>query len=176
MRRHRKRQSRPYQNHRRSDDRDDDEIHRRFQRNQRKLQRNVHGVVRRWSREAGNRGKSQRKSAGIGHRNLRATPGKRMLNISSYSGGEQTLIAIAILFAIIKMRPMPFCVLDEIDTALDDANAGLLAKYLKHFSERTQFIIISHRKPTMEIADNIFGVSMEERGVSTLCRSTCPKR
>ncbi len=95
-------------------------------------------------------------------------PGKRMLNISSYSGGEQTLIAIAILFAIIKMRPMPFCVLDEIDTALDDANAGLLAKYLKHFSERTQFIIISHRKPTMEIADNIFGVSMEERGVSTL--------
>lgn len=60
-------------------------------------------------------------------------PGKRMLNISSYSGGEQTLIAIAILFAIIKMRPMPFCVLDEIDTALDDANAGLLAKYLKHF-------------------------------------------
>ena len=85
-----------------------------------------------------------------------------------YSGGEQTLIAIAILFAIIKMRPMPFCVLDEIDTALDDANAGLLAKYLKHFSERTQFIIISHRKPTMEIADNIFGVSMEERGVSTL--------
>ena len=95
-------------------------------------------------------------------------PGKRMQKISLYSGGEQTLIAIAILFAIIKMRPMPFCVLDEIDTALDDANAGLLAQYLKHFSERTQFIIISHRKPTMEISDNIFGVSMEESGVSTL--------
>lgn len=95
-------------------------------------------------------------------------PGKKLNHISLLSGGEKTLTAIAILFAIIKMRPMPFCVLDEIDTALDDANAGLLAKYLKRFSEHTQFIVISHRKPTMEISDNIFGVSMEEKGVSTL--------
>ena len=95
-------------------------------------------------------------------------PGKKLAHITLLSGGEKTLTAIAILFAIIKMRPMPFCVLDEIDTALDDANAGLLAQYLKRFSEKTQFIVISHRKPTMEISDNIFGVSMEEKGVSTL--------
>lgn len=95
-------------------------------------------------------------------------PGKKLNHISLLSGGEKTLTAIAILFAIIKMRPMPFCVLDEIDTALDDANADFLAKYLKRFSERTQFIIISHKKPTMEISDSIFGVSMEEKGVSTL--------
>ena len=95
-------------------------------------------------------------------------PGKKLNHISLLSGGEKTLTAIAILFAIIKLRPMPFCVLDEIDTALDDANAGLLAQYLKRFSERTQFIVISHRKPTMEISDNIFGVSMEEKGISTL--------
>ncbi len=95
-------------------------------------------------------------------------PGKKLNNLSLLSGGEKTLTAIAILFAIIMLRPMPFCVLDEIDTALDDANAGLLAQYLKHFSQQTQFIIISHRKPTMEISDNIFGVSMEEKGVSRL--------
>ncbi|MEG2453713.1 MAG: chromosome segregation protein SMC, partial [Clostridia bacterium] len=95
-------------------------------------------------------------------------PGKKLALITLLSGGEKTLTSIAILFAIIKLRPMPFCVLDEIDTALDDANAGLLAQYLKRFSERTQFIVISHRKPTMEISDNIFGVSMEENGISTL--------
>lgn len=95
-------------------------------------------------------------------------PGKKLNIITLMSGGEKTLTAIAILFAIIKLRPMPFCVLDEIDTALDDANAGYLAQYLKRFSKQTQFIVITHRKPTMEISDNIFGVTMEEKGVSTL--------
>jgi chromosome segregation protein len=95
-------------------------------------------------------------------------PGKSLKKISLLSGGEQALTAIAILFAIIKMRPMPFCVLDEIEAALDDANVGRYATYLKKFAQETQFIVITHRKPTMESADILFGVTMEEKGVSKI--------
>jgi chromosome segregation protein len=95
-------------------------------------------------------------------------PGKSLKKISLLSGGEQALTAIAILFAIIKMRPMPFCVLDEIEAALDDANVGRYAAFLKKFAQDTQFIVITHRKPTMESADILFGVTMEEKGVSKI--------
>lgn len=94
--------------------------------------------------------------------------GKKLQNISLLSGGERALTAIAILFAILKLRPMPFCVLDEIEAALDDANATRFANYLKRFSRSTQFIIITHRKPTMELADALYGVTMEEKGVSKM--------
>ncbi len=93
-------------------------------------------------------------------------PGKKLTKISLLSGGERALTAIAILFAIIGMRPMPFCVLDEIEAALDEANVSRYAKYLKKFASQTQFIVITHRKPTMENADILFGVTMEEKGVS----------
>ena len=95
-------------------------------------------------------------------------PGKKLTKISLLSGGERALTAIAILFAIIGMRPMPFCVLDEIEAALDEANVARYAKYLKKFAENTQFIVITHRKPTMENADTLFGVTMEEKGVSKI--------
>ena len=91
-----------------------------------------------------------------------------MQSISLLSGGEKALTAIAILFSILKLRPMPFCVLDEIEAALDDANVGRFASYLKNFSKETQFIVITHRKPTMELADALFGVTMEEKGVSKI--------
>ena len=93
-------------------------------------------------------------------------PGKNTKNLSALSGGEMALTAIAILFSILKTKPMPFCLLDEIEAALDDGNAALFAKYLKKFVGNTQFIVITHRKPTMEQADRLFGVTMEERGVS----------
>lgn len=93
-------------------------------------------------------------------------PGKRLTNIDLLSGGERAMTAIAIIFAIIKLHPMPFCVLDEVDAPLDDANADTYAKYLKKFSKDTQFIIISHRKPTMELADDLYGITMQEKGVS----------
>lgn len=93
-------------------------------------------------------------------------PGKKLQKLSLLSGGEKALTAIAILFAILKMRPMPFCVLDEIEAALDEANVDRFARYLKKFSEETQFIVITHRKPTMELADALFGVTMQEKGVS----------
>lgn len=95
-------------------------------------------------------------------------PSKKLQSISLLSGGERALTAIAILFAILRLKPMPFCVLDEIEAALDDANAGRFAKYLRRFSEETQFIVITHRKPTMELADNLYGVTMEEKGVSKI--------
>ena len=93
-------------------------------------------------------------------------PGKKMQKLSLLSGGEKALTAIAILFAILKLRPMPFCVLDEIEAALDEANVDRFARYLKKFSQDTQFIVITHRKPTMELADALFGVTMQEKGVS----------
>jgi chromosome segregation protein len=95
-------------------------------------------------------------------------PGKKLSNLTLLSGGEKALTSIAILFAILKLRPMPFCLLDEIEAALDDANVGRFANYLLNFSKSTQFIVITHRKPTMELADNLYGVTMEERGVSKL--------
>lgn len=95
-------------------------------------------------------------------------PGKKLQNISLLSGGEQALTAIAILFAILKLKPMPFCVLDEIEAALDDGNVDLFGEFLKKFSDFTQFIVITHRKPTMRHADTIFGVTMEEKGVTKI--------
>ncbi len=95
-------------------------------------------------------------------------PEKKLSNISLLSGGEQALVAIAILFAILRLRPMPFCLLDEIEAPLDEANVTRLAKYLKRFSNETQFIVITHKKPTMEHADTLYGVTMEEKGVSKL--------
>lgn len=93
-------------------------------------------------------------------------PGKKLSNITLLSGGEKSLTAIAILFAILRLRPMPFCLLDEIEAALDEANVARFAKYLQRYSEETQFIVITHKKPTMEHADALFGVTMEEKGVS----------
>ncbi len=93
-------------------------------------------------------------------------PGKKLQKLSLLSGGEKALTAIAILFSILRLRPMPFCVLDEIEAALDEANVDRFARYLKKFSEETQFIVITHRKPTMELADALFGVTMQEKGVS----------
>lgn len=95
-------------------------------------------------------------------------PGKKLQKLSLLSGGEKALTAIAILFAILKLRPMPFCVLDEIEAALDEANVDRFARYLQKFSEETQFIVITHRKPTMEMADALFGVTMQEKGVSKM--------
>ncbi len=95
-------------------------------------------------------------------------PGKKLAKLSLLSGGEQAYTAIAILFAILKSRPMPFCILDEIEAALDEANVDRFARYLKNFSKDTQFIVITHRKPTMNQADVLFGVTMEEKGVSKI--------
>lgn len=95
-------------------------------------------------------------------------PEKQLQSITLLSGGEKTLTAIAILFAIMKLRPMPFFLLDEIEAALDDANVGRVAAMLKKFSVNTQIITITHRKPTMETADCLYGVTMEEKGVSSI--------
>jgi chromosome segregation protein len=95
-------------------------------------------------------------------------PGKKLQKLSLLSGGEKALTAIAILFAILRLRPMPFCVLDEVEAALDEANVDRFAKYLKKFSGETQFIVITHKKPTMERADALFGVTMQEKGVSKM--------
>ncbi|MBQ8407009.1 MAG: chromosome segregation protein SMC [Clostridia bacterium] len=99
---------------------------------------------------------------------IASPPGKSLKKISLLSGGERALTAIAILFAILKARPMPFCILDEIEAALDDANVDRFASYLKRFADETQFIVITHRKPTMNQADSLFGVTMQEKGVSKI--------
>jgi len=93
-------------------------------------------------------------------------PGKKLQNMMLLSGGERALTAIAILFGILKMKPSPFCILDEIEAALDDANVKRFADYLNSFAGDTQFIVITHRKGTMEAADVMYGVTMQERGVS----------
>ncbi len=95
-------------------------------------------------------------------------PGKKRQLLSLFSGGERALTAIAILFAMLKLKPTPFCILDEIEAALDDANISYFADYLKEFSRDTQFIVVTHRKGTMERCDTLFGVAMEERGVSSM--------
>lgn len=95
-------------------------------------------------------------------------PGKTLQNMMLLSGGEKALTAISLLFAILKMKPSPFCILDEIEAALDDANVNRYADYLKNFVDDTQFIVITHRKGTMEAADILYGVTMQEKGVSKL--------
>lgn len=94
--------------------------------------------------------------------------GKKLQNMMLLSGGEKAFTAIALLFAILKINPAPFCILDEIEAALDDVNVYRFAEYLKKFSEETQFLVITHRKGTMEAADTVYGVTMEENGVSKL--------
>lgn len=95
-------------------------------------------------------------------------PGKKLQLLSLLSGGERTLTAIAILFAMLKLKPTPFCILDEIEAALDDANIYSFANYLKEYSQDTQFIVITHRKGTMERCDMLYGVTMREKGVSDI--------
>ncbi|MDI9520739.1 MAG: chromosome segregation protein SMC [Bacillota bacterium] len=95
-------------------------------------------------------------------------PGKKLQLLSLLSGGERTLTAIAILFAMLKLKPTPFCILDEIEAALDDANIYSFANYLKEYSKDTQFIVITHRKGTMESCDMLYGVTMREKGVSDI--------
>jgi chromosome segregation protein len=97
-----------------------------------------------------------------------APPGKKIHSLRQLSGGEQSFIAVAIYFAIIMINPPPFCLLDEIESALDDVNVTRFANYAKQFSDRVQFIIITHRRGTMEAADEMYGVTMQERGVSQL--------
>ena len=95
-------------------------------------------------------------------------PGKKLQSLLLLSGGEKALSAIALLFAILKTRPTPFCFLDEIEAALDDANVYRFADYIRNYSENTQFIVVTHRRGTMEAADVIYGVTMQEKGVSKL--------
>ena len=95
-------------------------------------------------------------------------PGKKLQNMMLLSGGERAFTAIALLFAILEMNPAPFCVLDEIEAALDDVNVYRFAEYLKKFSNKSQFLVITHRKGTMEAADTVYGITMEEKGVSKL--------
>ncbi len=99
-----------------------------------------------------------------------APPGKVIKNLSILSGGEQAFVAIAIYFAILKLRPSPFCILDEIEAALDDVNVTRYAQYLRNFTDTTQFILITHRRGTMEEADVLYGVTMQEKGVSKLLK------
>lgn len=95
-------------------------------------------------------------------------PGKKLQNMTLLSGGEKAFTAIALLFAILKINPAPFCVLDEIEAALDDVNVYRFAEYLKKFADETQFLVITHRKGTMEAADTVYGITMEENGISKL--------
>ena len=95
-------------------------------------------------------------------------PGKKLQNMTLLSGGEKAFTAIALLFAILKINPSPFCVLDEIEAALDDVNVYRYADYLKKFTNNTQFLVITHRKGTMEAADTVYGITMEKSGISKL--------
>ena len=93
-------------------------------------------------------------------------PGKELRSISLMSGGEKTLTAVALLLSIFRSRSSPFCILDEVDAALDDANIGRFVNVLRDFQQNTQFIMITHRKPTMAVTDVLYGVTMEESGIS----------
>ena len=103
-----------------------------------------------------------------GIRIIAQPPGKKLQNMMQLSGGEKALTAIALLFAIQSLKPSPFCLLDEIEAALDDSNVYRYANYLHKLTKDTQFIVITHRKGTMEAADSLYGITMQERGVSTL--------
>ena len=95
-------------------------------------------------------------------------PGKKLTTISLLSGGEKTLTAISLLFAILNVRTVPFCLFDEVEAALDEANVGHFGKYLDHYKDKTQFLIITHKKKTMEYANTLYGITMQESGVSKL--------
>ena len=95
-------------------------------------------------------------------------PGKRLQNVMLLSGGEKALTAISLLFAIFQYKPSPFCILDEVDAPLDDANVNRFVKMLEGLKDQTQFVLITHSRKTMEIADRLYGVTMEEPGVSKL--------
>ncbi len=95
-------------------------------------------------------------------------PGKKTQNLAVLSGGERALTVVALLFSFLKYRPAPFSVLDEIDAPLDEANIGRFGKFLKEYAERTQFIMVTHRKGTMEVADTMYGVTIEDAGVSKI--------
>ena len=95
-------------------------------------------------------------------------PGKAVSNITLFSGGEKALIAISCLFAILKVRPVPMCILDEVEAALDMANVERFAKFLREFSKQTQFIVVTHREGTMEECDLLYGATMQQKGVTKL--------
>ena len=95
-------------------------------------------------------------------------PGKKLQNMMQLSGGEKALTAISLLFAIQNLKPSPFCLLDEIEAALDDSNVGRYANYLHKLTKHTQFIVITHRRGTMAAADRLYGITMQEKGVSAL--------
>jgi chromosome segregation protein len=99
-----------------------------------------------------------------------APPGKVIKNLISLSGGEQSFVAIAIYFAILCLRPAPFCILDEIDAALDEVNVRKYAQYLKKFTDTTQFVLVTHRRSAMEEANVLYGVTMQEDGISKLLK------
>ena len=95
-------------------------------------------------------------------------PGKKLTTISLLSGGEKTLTAISLLFAILNVRSVPFCLFDEVEAALDEANVAGFGNYLNHYRDKTQFLIITHKKKTMEYANTLYGITMQESGVSKL--------
>ena len=95
-------------------------------------------------------------------------PGKKLQNMMLLSGGERALTVVALLFSFLKYRPAPFSVLDEIDAPLDEANIGRFGKFIREYAERTQFIMVTHRKGTMEVADTMYGVTIEDAGVSKI--------
>ena len=103
-----------------------------------------------------------------GVRVIAQPPGKKLQNMNALSGGEKALTAIALLFAIQNLKPSPFCLLDEIEAALDESNVVRFAEYLHKLTEHTQFIVITHRRGTMQEADRLYGITMQEKGVSAL--------
>ena len=103
-----------------------------------------------------------------GVRVIAQPPGKKLQNMNALSGGEKALTAIALLFAIQNLKPSPFCLLDEIEAALDESNVDRFADYLHRLTEHTQFIVITHRRGTMQEADRLYGITMQEKGVSAL--------
>lgn len=95
-------------------------------------------------------------------------PGKKVANYNLLSGGEKSLVGIALMFAMLTVRPTPFCVMDEVDAALDEANINRFTSFLEDKAAATQFVMITHRQSTMEVASSLWGVTMEEEGVSTV--------
>ncbi|MCX4266750.1 MAG: AAA family ATPase, partial [Firmicutes bacterium] len=95
-------------------------------------------------------------------------PGKKLINYNLLSGGEKSLVGVALVLAIFQVKPSPFCILDEVDAALDETNVERFAEYIKMFKQKTQFIVVTHRQGTMEAADRLWGITMEKDGVSKI--------